>query len=388
MAWAVYDLANTAFSALFVTFFYPLYIKEYLGGTEFQIGMVFGISMLAVGFFVPFLGALSDLSNRRMPFLIFFTVLAAVFTALVAFVGLEFALVFGLFANLCYHSCLAIYNALLPEISTQKNVGSISGIGIALGYLGTLLSLGMAYLVFQILGWETGMGIKAIFPATSIFFLGFAIITFAFIRDRKKPKKIDLSSAVAEVRKTFSALGNYSGLIPFLLSMFFFTNAVTAVIVFLFLYGHQEIGLSIKGFMVLYAFFSTAAALGSLASGKLSDLIGPKRIIIAGGIFWVASTLILIFLKSHSSFLAAGIIGGVGLGTLWTASRPLLLKLTASKKPGEFFGFLESTGKLSGVLGPIIFGFLATYVSYDYALLSLLAFFLLGLVFMGFVRHK
>ena len=29
-AWSVYDLANTAFSALFVTFFFPLYIKQFM----------------------------------------------------------------------------------------------------------------------------------------------------------------------------------------------------------------------------------------------------------------------------------------------------------------------------------------------------------------------
>ena len=52
-AWGMYDLANTIFSALFVTFFFPFYVKEFLGGTEFQIGLVFGLSMLAVGINVP-----------------------------------------------------------------------------------------------------------------------------------------------------------------------------------------------------------------------------------------------------------------------------------------------------------------------------------------------
>ena len=72
-AWSVYDLANTAFSALFVTFFFPLYIKQYLGGNEFQIGLVFGLSMLFVAVTVPFIGALTDIRKRRMSYITGFT---------------------------------------------------------------------------------------------------------------------------------------------------------------------------------------------------------------------------------------------------------------------------------------------------------------------------
>ena len=56
-AWSMYDLANTAFSALFITFFFPVLIKVYLGGNEFQLGLSMGVSMLLAGILVPFLGA-------------------------------------------------------------------------------------------------------------------------------------------------------------------------------------------------------------------------------------------------------------------------------------------------------------------------------------------
>lgn len=59
-AWGMYDLANTIFSALFITFFFPLYVKQYLGGNELQLGLVFGLSMLAVGLIVPVIGAWSE----------------------------------------------------------------------------------------------------------------------------------------------------------------------------------------------------------------------------------------------------------------------------------------------------------------------------------------
>src|SRR3989338_8443760 len=100
-AWASYDLANTIFSALFVTFFFPFYIKNFLGGNEFQIGLVFGISMLLVALVAPVLGAISDKIKRRIPFIIFFTITCCIFTLLTSFVGLYASLLFGLVANFC-----------------------------------------------------------------------------------------------------------------------------------------------------------------------------------------------------------------------------------------------------------------------------------------------
>ncbi|MDP7181882.1 MAG: MFS transporter, partial [Candidatus Woesearchaeota archaeon] len=78
--WGLYDLANTIFSALFVTFYFPLYIKNYLGGSEFMIGLVFGISLLTVGVIVPFIGAWSDKVGVRLPFIAFFTVVCCLAT--------------------------------------------------------------------------------------------------------------------------------------------------------------------------------------------------------------------------------------------------------------------------------------------------------------------
>ena len=154
-AWASYDLANTIFSALFVTFFFPFYIKNFLHGNEFQIGLVFGTSMLLVAFVVPILGAISDKLNRRTPFVIFFTIVCCIFTFLVPFFGLYPALLFGLIANFCYHAALTMYHAILPRVSTNANIGFVSGIGVTFGYIGTIISLIIAYPIIIIIGWET-----------------------------------------------------------------------------------------------------------------------------------------------------------------------------------------------------------------------------------------
>ena len=65
LAWILYGFAGAPVSALFVTFFWPLYIKEHLGGNELHIGLAMGLSLLAIALTVPVLGALSDAWGRR-----------------------------------------------------------------------------------------------------------------------------------------------------------------------------------------------------------------------------------------------------------------------------------------------------------------------------------
>lgn len=391
-AWSMYDLANTAFSALFVTFFFPLYVKQFLGGNEFQIGLVFGLSMFFVAVFVPFIGAFSDELGRRLPFIVLFTVLCCFFSFLVFYANLMLALILGFLANFFYHAALTTYNAILPKISCKKDVGMVSGIGVAMGYLGTFGSLVVAWFLLDHYGWETVAGVKAMFPATALFFFGFSLITFFVLKEKTFRQKVtfwqSLSRAFNSVKQTIFQLRKHKDLLWFISAMFMYVNAINAVIVFLYLFGRAEIGLSIRAFMVLYIVFSIAAAFGAYISGKVSDWIGPKKTLGIAGILWLITLGVLLNVSSVTAFFIGGVLGGIALGTVWTAMRPLLLRIAPEKKVGQFFGFMELTDKFSGIIGPIVFGFLAAFYSYSTAIISLFVFFLAGLILLQKVNVK
>ena len=385
-AWGTYDLANTIFSALFVTFFYPFYIKQFLGGNELQIGLVFGLSMLAVGIAVPIIGAWSDLLGRRMPFIIVFTVICCLFTAFVAAVPLSFALFAGFLANFSYHAALTTYNALLPRIASKRELGKVSGIGTAMGYFGTLISLGIAALLLQRLGWESEIGAKAIFIATAIMFFTFSLVTFFGVKEKalrlKGNMSVHLGESCKAVRKTLSDLRKHKNVLWFLLSMFFVTNAINAVIVFLFLFAKQQINLSVKAFFIVYTIQSVGALIGSMIAGRATDRFGSRRVLLWSIWAWILVIVLLLFVDSYAMFVIAGTLGGAALGAVWTAQRPKLLEMVEHAHAGQFFGFLELTNKFSGILGPIVFGALVHFANYTAALLSLLLFFGAGLFFL------
>lgn len=386
-AWGMYDLANTIFSALFVTFFFPFYVKTFLGGNEFQIGLVFGLSMLLVGFIVPVIGAWSDHIGRRMPFIIFFTIVCCILTWLVAEVSLAGALLAGFFANFAYHAALTTYNALMPKLAKPSEMGNLSGIGTGMGYFGTLISLAIAAVMLSRLGWETAEGSKGIFIATAIMFFVFSLPTFFGIKEPRSSRNqrttaMFIRDSFGSVLYTLRNLAKHKPVFMFFLAMFFFTNAINAVIVFLFLFARQQIDLSVQAFFVVYAIQSLGAVVGSFISGKLSDRFGSKKVLVWSGLLWILVIGILYFVSNLTTFIIAGVLGGAALGMVWTAQRPKMLEMVSKAKVGQFFGFLELTNKFSGVIGPILFGALAKFVSYQAALVSLLVFFALGLFFL------
>ena len=82
IAWSLYDLANTAFTSPFQTIFWPLLVTSFLGGNEFQLGLSVAISLLFVSLLVPIFGAISDSTNRRMPYIIWSSFLAIALIAI------------------------------------------------------------------------------------------------------------------------------------------------------------------------------------------------------------------------------------------------------------------------------------------------------------------
>ncbi|RLE45190.1 hypothetical protein DRJ25_06030 [Candidatus Woesearchaeota archaeon] len=381
--WAMYDLANTAFSSLFITFFFPLFIKVFLGGNELQIGLAFGISMFFVALLVPFIGAFSDSIRRRMPFVLFSTLLCIIATFLVPFSNLLFALILGGLANFAYHAALTTYNALMISISKKADYGSLSGLGVAFGYAGNFLSIGLAALILSWLGWNSLKGIRSMFFLTAIFFLAFSMITFVLVKDKRAPfGRRRHRGAFFELKKTLKNLRKNKSLLFYLLAVFFIMNAVSAAIVFLYLFGRSRIGLTIPEYMLVFCLFSVTAIFGALYFGRLSDRLGSKKALTIAVILWGIVILVLIFVSNFISFMFAGLIGGVAWGAVIACVRPLLLDIAPKNKIGEYFGFAEMANKFSGIIGPIAFGALVVVWNYTAALVLLLLFFIVGGVFL------
>ncbi|MBI2673227.1 MFS transporter [Candidatus Woesearchaeota archaeon] len=387
LTWALYDLANTAFTSPFRTIFWPLLVTSFLGGNEFQIGLIVALSILAFSILIPMIGVYSDATRIRRPFILFPTLITVVIIALLPKFSLAWNLVLAGLAIVLYNIALSIYNVYLPEITSDKEMGRVSGIGIGVGFLGTIVSLVLIYSILKYFAdgtIETIKGVNAAFLVMAAFFLIFSLpllITFKDTNTKKAHNHL-MKKAFLGVVSTFKGLTKLEGMIPLMIAVFFFANALGAIDVFFFLFAKKEIGISLVGFMFLFMAQSIGAATGAIAFGRLADKIGAKKTLLIGGVLWLIVILMFIISRSLAAFWIAGFLGSLAFGCVLSCARTLFVFLIPKKKMGEFFGYSQILGKLSGLLGPAVSGWIIVSYGYSASLVLVLILVALSVAFL------
>ena len=150
--WSLFDFANSTYAVIVVAFVFAVFFKKVIvydkpiGDFYWALGI--NISMIITAVLNPTLGAIADLTSSKKKFLLFFTLLCVICTALMYFTGpgtIVFALVLFILSNIGFQAGLAFYDAFIPEITEERYYNKVSGIGYAVGYIGSFLSV---FLVF------------------------------------------------------------------------------------------------------------------------------------------------------------------------------------------------------------------------------------------------
>src|SRR5918995_2429835 len=226
LAWALYDFANTIFSFAIVSFAMSLWAISFLGETEGQrwFGLAVSLSVLGNSLVSPILGAVSDRTGRRKPFLLFFTILTIVPTALIGTVDIGLGLLAFALANFAYQAALIYYDALLPEVARTSARGRLSGIGVGLGYMGTIVS----GLLFRFTTDDAGNSTAASFILIASLFALFAIPLFGIVQERgpagTRFRAMDAVRSWSQLATSLRHAREVPGLLRFLVGRFFYTD--------------------------------------------------------------------------------------------------------------------------------------------------------------------
>ncbi|HEX2739526.1 MAG TPA: MFS transporter [Rubrobacter sp.] len=374
-SWILYDFSNTIFSIAVLSFFFPLWVEEQVGSGGFLSGpglvnSATAISALFVVVTAPVLGAVADLRQRRVPYLILLTVIAVALTAALDVAGgVVVGLALFIAADLAYQSALVFYNALLPVVSAGRGAGRISGYGTAAGYIGTILALvvltyfvengeALRPLLGPLGGWlETGEEVYSnAFVPTAVLYLVFSLPAFFLVPDPAlRPRRpVGLGAAYRDVVRTVKNLRAYVGVGTFILATVLYTDAANTAIANMALYGRVVFHMDGTQVRNLLLFSTVFAVVGSAGFGFLTDRIGPKRSLVGVLVLWlVAIVLSATALGAWMLFLAGPIVG-IALGGMWTVGRVMLVALSPPEKIGEFFGLFSLAGKVSAVFGPAL----------------------------------
>ena len=397
ISWSLYDFANQPYTTLIITFIYSAFFVNYIAGDEqqgtFLWANAISITAITVAFISPILGAIADNTGYRKSFLVFFTLICCLFTSLLYFPDkgdVFLALTFVVISNISFEMGTVFCNSYLNDLSSKKNIGKISGNAWGLGFVGGLLALLVSFLLFDV---NNSSEVKQVNLFVAAWFLIFSLPTFFFLKDSKRQKinKKNISSSFSSILQTFKEISKYKIIVRFLIARLFYNDGLITIFALGGIYAIGTLSFSMQEVLVLGIVLNVFAALGSFVFGLIEDRIGVRKVINLSLVILVISTF-LAFISPWTIypklfFWISGVLLGTMVGPNQSCSRSYMAQIIPEDKKNEFFGFYAFTGKATSFLGPLMFGFLTKIYSQQIGLLSVLVFFIIGLIIFNKREH-
>ncbi|MFH8491571.1 MFS transporter [Streptomyces longisporoflavus] len=409
--WYMYDWACSVYSTSVLTVFLGPYLTEIAKSAADGDGYVrpLGIPISAGSFFayavsasvilsvfvMPLAGAAADRTGRKKPLLATAAYLGAAATAGMFFLDGDRYLLGGfllIVANASLAVSMVLYNSYLPQIATPPERDAVSSRGWAFGYASGALVLVanlVLFLAHDSFGVSESTAVRICLASAGVWWGAFSLVPLRRLRDRGVPASQSSQPSQASARgwrqlaSTVRDMRRHPHTLSFLLAYLVYNDGVQTVISQASVYGSEELGLGQSTLIVAVLLVQVLAVAGALAMGRLARKYGAKRTILGSLVAWTVTIGAGFFLPVGAPVwffvLAAGI--GLVLGGSQALSRSLFSHLVPAGKEAEYFSAYEISDRGMAWLGPLIFGL--TYQltgSYRDAIVSLVAFFVIGFV--------
>lgn len=286
-----------------------------LGGSEVQIGILFGVTAATAIAVRPVIGRLMDGGGIRIVILVggalnalvcgLYLTVEATGPWLFAVRILHGVGEAGLFAG------LFVYGAAIIPPSRRIE-------GIALFGVSAMLPVGLSGLLGDLLLAHSG------YPLLFAASLGFAMLSFALALPLREPAR----EPGPPPRGIMAALSQ-PDLVPLWVAGSLFATALSAPFTFLKTFVIER-GVGSVG--LFFAVYSAAAIVLRVGFGRLPDRVGPRRALFAALGSMVAGNSVLALAGSAPAVAVAGVLCGMGHGFAY----PILVAMVATRaRPSE-----------------------------------------------------
>ena len=360
-SWCLFDFGISSYPTLILTFFYGAFYAKTISSDPNVGTSLWGFALSAASILCFLLLSFILISGRnffrniKIGFFKFFFYLMIFFTF-----GLFFfdkgsnqflPLFFIVISFVSFEIVNLFYNLSLSKIRKKNTTGALSNLGWAFGYLGGLASL---FLVFMLLKFSDEsfkiFNIKVfllIGPFVAIWsaLYGFSLFNVMKEVHFKSPNILEL---IKNVRSR--------GISNFLISYFFFNNAVVSIFAFASMIAAFIFGLSESEILFLGVSINFFGIIGCLVIGSVEDKMGSLnavKICISG---LLILTLILYFTESYYSFWVIALLVGFFIGPIQASSRSFLVQKIKAQNQMAAFSLYSMFGNLCSILGPFLVG--------------------------------
>lgn len=433
--WCWYDWANSVFPTSVITVFLSLYLTSVAteaaqadlarngpgacpGGNALErcdidfLGLVFpagslwgyllSIATVVQVVVLPIVGAFADRSTHKRAMMAAMAFAGSVASALLALVGVsnwQLGTVFFIVANICWGSSVVVYYSFLPQIASADERDKLSSQGWAFGYLGggVALALQLAlYLGHDALGLSSDGAVRLVFVTCGLWWAVFTLFPLTALRDQP-PATTELSTGSGltagfrQLRDTLVQARMFPLTLAFLGAYMVYTDGITTVANVSAQYGSAELKLSKETLITTILIVQFVAFAGGVLHGIAARRFGAKKTIMASLVVWVVVLTAAYFVQAGQPLQFYALAGGIGLvlGGTNALSRSLFSQMVPAGREAQYFSLYEVGERSTSWLGPLVFAGVGQATgTFRLAIISLVVFFLIGLVLVAVVPAR
>ena len=412
----MYDWANSAYITTAAVALLPDYFARAVVGeagvdilgtnvsaTALWSFMLGGAAFL-VFLFAPVLGAVADFSSAKKRFLTSFAYAGSLFAMMLYFCGsgdVTLTVVLFMSTQVCFVGANVFYDAFLPQIASEDKLDSVSARGYAFGYIGGSLQFAIALglvAMHETVGISLTMAARIGMAMTGLWWGGWTLLTMKYLKEVKTPYQLPekyrqqpkvlayLTVGISRTIATAKKVGRFKHLTLFLIAYMVYNDGIHTVTSMATIYGTEELKLTTTALMVTLLLVQVVAIGGALIFSRLANRIGAKRSVMFALVLWSGVVTYGYFIHTATEFFVLGMVVGVVLGGTQALSRSFYGAMIPEEASAEFYGFYSVFSKFSSIWGPVTFGVIKQVTgSARLAIISLMIFFIVGLVLLRFV---
>ena len=391
--WSLFDFANSI-----VVINLGLYFSQWIvveqGVSEFWYNFVAVAVTILLLLTLPALGAVSDIINKKVLFLRLTAIPIFFFTFLIGLSGQTFSgfspilicLLSSLFIIYFYQLSLIFYHAMLGDIAKRERYGTVSGIGLAAGWIGAIVGL---IIIFPFVKGDIPFfppagRIQAFIPSALIF----AVLIGISLTFLKEPQRVSSSTNKISVRQAYTKvwddirnLRKKPEIFYFLIAYWLFIDAILTIQYNSPLYLEIVLNIPDQQKVLFGSLLLIMAAFGALIVGYAKSLTA----IVCG---WIIVLSLFLLVKEGWGLLLIGSLLGILFGGTWTITRALYLVIIPAAQRAEYFGFYGCTERFASIIGPLVWSAFVVGLKefgplrYKVAVVSMILLIVISLVFL------
>jgi MFS family permease len=307
------------------------------------LGLTTFAGLLVAILWQPVIGALSDRTGtrwgRRIPFLVFGTVMALIALFMVALAPVFGIILIGVLAyQLAANTVQAPWQALIPDQVPRWQRGVAAGLKAALEILAFVIGRSMGgFLVAE------GHLLGAVALVAALYILALLVTILSARNDPGMNHDEERFTVHASLRHAFSVEWRKYPAFPWwFANRILFWGGFIALNTFLLFFLVDVVHFTEPDAQRLIANVSTILGLClfviALPSGWLADRIGRKPLLVLSGILAAGGTISILFVRVESSFFIIGAVLGLSVGIFLSANWALVTDIVPDFEAARYLG--------------------------------------------------